>query len=111
MDASRGPREESTHITLRRKHSYLLLSSVIGGASVRGAYTGALAEQFQKADGKTDIFQMIKMAKLQMQKKHPECENQVPETRDTLMKNLVLPPKLRPSKQLRFIKQILQLDN
>ena len=93
-DASRGPREDSTDIILCRKHSYLLLSSVIGGASVREAYTGALAEQFQMADGKTDIFQMTRMAKLQMQKRHPECKNQVPETRETLMKNLVLPPKL-----------------
>ena len=91
LDAS-GGRDPSPYINLYRQHSRLLLSSVIGGASVRGAYTGALAQQFRNADGKTTFSQMITDAKIQMQRTHPESKNQVPDTRDTLMKTLVLPP-------------------
>lgn len=91
MDAS-GGRDPSPYINLYRQHSCLLLSSVIGGASVRGAYTGALAQQFRNADGETTFSQMITDAKIQMQRTHPESKNQVPDTRETLMKKLVLPP-------------------
>ena len=63
-----------------------------GGSALRGAYTGALAKQLRKANGKIDIRQMHTNAAKEVQK--IRCQ-QIPELRDTLTKRLILPGRRR----------------
>ena len=92
-DARQGcaPEEEGKHIVLQRPHTLLLLSSITGGSAQRGLYTGALADQIARADGKTTIEEMQSRARVQMLQQHPDCSWQIPEMRSTLLKRLVLP--------------------
>ena len=80
------------HIVLRRPHTVLLLATVTGGEAIRGAFTGALADQFRAADGKTDIYTMFNRAVNIMIRNDAACRDQRPEMRITTDKNLVLPP-------------------
>ena len=91
-DAGRGNPEESKHIVLERPHTLLLLSSVVGGRALRGAYTGAFTKQLCEADGTLEIEQMQSRARIYMQEHHKGSSTQIPEMRSTLMKALRLPP-------------------
>ena len=75
------------HIVLRRPHTVLLLATVTGGLAIRGAFTGALADQIRAADGKTDIYTMFNRAVDNM-----NTHEQRPEMRITTQKALILPP-------------------
>ena len=55
---------------------------------MRGAYTGALAKELRKANGKIDISLMHTNAAKEVKKRRAE---QIPELRDTLTKRLTLP--------------------
>ena len=55
--AMRSSAEES-RITLERPHTVLLLASLRGGYATRDAYTNAMADEFRKADGRSDIYEM-----------------------------------------------------
>ena len=92
IDANAGKPNEAKYITLERPNTLLLLSSITGGFAKRGAYTGALAEQIAKANGKSSIEDMQTTARIEMLKTHPDYRGQIPEMRSTLMKRLVLPP-------------------
>lgn len=91
VDAARVDPADKKHIILTRPHTLLLLATTRGGNAVRGAYTGALANQIRKADGKTDMFSMHTTAVNEMKSKDPKTHNQHPEMRSTLAKDLVLP--------------------
>ena len=80
------------HIVLCRPHTVLLLATVTGGEAIRGAFTGALADQFRAADGQTAIYTMYNRAVEVMMQKEPACSGQVPEWRSTFRKQLILPP-------------------
>ena len=89
------------HITLTRRHTVLLLSTVREGKSIRGAFTGAMADQFSCTDGKTDISEMFYKAAHKVTHDH-RCKqiNQTPKCELTLDKKLVLP---RPAASDEFI--------
>ena len=57
------------------------MSSVIGGYAKREAFTGAMARQFAKADGKTTINDMVTNAVVEMKENEEEGYNQTPEIR------------------------------
>ena len=80
------------YVVLCRPHTVLMMASVRGGKAVRGAFTGAMAEQFRQADGKTDINTMFTRANASLQK-HEVCQhvNQIAEIRHTMTKDLILP--------------------
>ena len=88
-DAWRTSTENTTNIILDRTHTVLLLSTMRHGYAKRGAYTGALSEQFKKANTKMDIHEMHNKAVAEMTKKFGD--EQSPEIRSTLKKKLVLP--------------------
>ena len=79
-------------VILDRPHTLLLMSTVTGGVAIRGAFTGALARQFAKADGKATINDMVTNAIIDMKKNEMEGYDQAPEARSTLQKSLILPP-------------------
>ena len=80
------------HITLTRRHTVLLLSTVREGKSIRGAFTGAMADQFSCTDGKTDISEMFyKAAHIVTQDDRCKQINQTPVIIQTTVKELVLP--------------------
>ena len=96
-DARRGGATVVTkHVTLTRPHTLLLMSSVAGGFAIRGAFTGAIARQFAKADGKITINDMVTNAIIEMKKFATDDDvlEQAPESRNTLQKILILPPKV-----------------
>ena len=80
------------HITLTRRHTVLLLSTVREGKSIRGAFTGAMADQFSCTDGKTDISEMFYKAAHKVTH-DDQCKqiNQTPVIIQTTVKKLVLP--------------------
>ena len=84
------------HIVLRRPHTMLLLATVTGGLAIRGAFTGALADQIRASDGKTDIYCMFNKAVNSMIRNEPACVElgQIPEIRATTDKSLILPPAI-----------------
>ena len=90
-DARRGnPPLEKHSIESTRPHTLLLMSTMArGGPAKRGAFTGALAKQIAKADGRTPIYHMIAEAKVDMDR--TITDNQTSEVRDTLKRKLVLP--------------------
>lgn len=93
---------DNKHIVLMRPDTVLLMATVTGGEAIHRPYTGAIAEQIRKADGKTDIHEMHTQAVNQMMKNGKQAGNtqQIPEYRDTLMgKKLILP---KPPKILRI---------
>ena len=69
----------------------LLLSTVTGGLVIRGAFTGAIADELRKSDGQTDIYSMFTLA---VNKLVRSKSLQRPEMRSTADKFLVLPPAL-----------------
>ena len=72
------------------------MSSVAGGFAIRGAFTGAIARQFARADGKITINDMVTNAIIEMKKDTTDdgVQEQAPESRNTLQKILILPPKI-----------------
>ena len=68
------------------------MSTIAGGYSIRGAFTGAIARQFAKADGKITVNDMVTNAIVDMKKNEGEGYDQTPEARNTLQKSLILPP-------------------
>ena len=56
--AMRSSSAEESRITLERPHTVLLLASLRGGYATRDAYTNAMADEFRKADGRSDIYEM-----------------------------------------------------
>ena len=64
---------------------------ITGGTAVRGVYTGALAKQLKKADGKTEIGQMHTNASNLVERMG--YQQQIPEMTHTLRKLLILPGK------------------
>ena len=75
-----------------RRHTVLLLSTVREGKSIRGAFTGAMADQFSCTDGKTDICEMFYKAAHKVTQDH-RCKqiNQTSVIIQTTVKKLVLP--------------------
>ena len=71
------------------------MSTIAGGYSVRGAFTGAIARQFAKADGKITVNDMVTHAVIEMKKDTTTgaAREQAPERRNTLQKILIFPPK------------------
>ena len=78
---------QNKHLVLQRRHTALLMATVSGGLAYRGAFTGAIANEFREADGKKDICSMYIHAVAD-----PACREQCPEFRMTLDKTLILPP-------------------
>ena len=77
------------HVVLRRRHTALLMATVTGGLAYRGAFTGAIANEFRGADGKKDICSMFISAAAD-----DACREQCPEFKMTLDKTLILPPSV-----------------
>ena len=69
----------------------LLLSIVTGGLAIKGAFTGAIADELRKSDGKTYIYSMFTLT---VNKLVRSQSLQRPEMRSTADKFLVLPPAL-----------------
>ena len=88
IDANRANPPEQTRIDLKRPHSVMMLATVPGGAAVRGAFTGALADEISQADGKTDIHAIFTKASDAISS---NSFAQQPVFRSTLRKKLVLP--------------------
>ena len=81
------------HIELQRPNTVLLLASKRGGPALRGAFTGAVADVVQVADGITDISAMFDIAAGGiMENQRCIAIGQTPEFRSTLSKLLILPP-------------------
>ena len=81
-----------TNISIQSPNFLLLMSTVVGGSSVRGFYTRAIADYIGQSDGVTDI-QGVHLAAVEQMRMHEDYDKckQVPEFRSTLMKSLVLP--------------------
>ena len=92
LDAKGSYLNDYKLVVLDRARTLLLMCSVVGCYATRGAFTGAMARQFAKADDKTTIDEMVIAAKIDMKKNEEEGYNQSPEARNTLQKNLILPP-------------------
>ena len=71
-DAGAWKPEDHKSVILDRPHTLLLMSAVTGGVAIRGAFTGAMARQFAKADGKTTINDMVTNAIVDMKKNEKE---------------------------------------
>ena len=84
----RSSSAEESRITLEKPHTVLLQASLRGGYATRGAYTNAMADEFRKVDGKSDIYEMHSRAVASMQREL--TITQTPEFRSTLVKRLVL---------------------
>lgn len=89
-NAHDSSRPEEKSVILERPHTYLLMATVAGGKALRGAFSGALARQIAKADGKTSLDEMIYAAKSDI-KSTLQRKKQIPEARNTLEKTLILP--------------------
>ena len=83
------------HVVLTRPHTVLVLSTVTGGEAIRGAFTGAIADQIRKSDGNTSISDLFDRAVGNMKKSEPMCADQWPEMRKVTDKILMLPPVLK----------------
>lgn len=96
-DAKQVNPPENRDVVLKRPHTLLLMSSVAGGLAKRGAFTGAFANQIAKADGRTNVLEMVNRAKIEMKKSHSgDDQEQFPEEISTLQKSLFIPPPLLP---------------
>ena len=81
------------HVELQRPNTALLLASKRGGLALRGAFTGAVADAVQVADGITDISAMFDIAAGGIMENQRCIEiGQIPEFRSTMSKLLILPP-------------------
>ena len=86
-------RQVEQDIFLDRPHTLLLMSTLPGKVAYRGVFTGALASEFAKADGKLSIDYMVTQAKREMGKiTQAKNVEQFAETRNTLAKSLIFPP-------------------
>ena len=85
---------QALHITLSRPHTVLFLSTVTGGVAYRGVFTGALAEEFRRADGLTDVYTMFTRA---VETSVIKIPTQTPKLRTTLQKQLIPLPAIRPT--------------
>ena len=63
---------KNQHITLTRPNTALLLATMRGGLALRGVFTGAMANQFRKADGNKDISSMFYDACVELKEKLKE---------------------------------------
>ena len=68
------------------------MATVAGGVAVRKAFTGALANEIAKADGRRSMLDIVECAVIEMKSNENRRINQCPETRSTLTKSLILPP-------------------
>lgn len=80
------------HIVLKRPDTIVLHATVEQGYALRGAYTEAIAKQFNSSDGKTSIYDMHVTAVEEMgkneEKDNAEAENE-PEGRDCAKKKQI----------------------
>ena len=91
--AQKSSSQDPTHIILNIPRTALLLASMREGLARRGAYTDAIAHEFSRADGQSDIDDMHRRAVVKITKKYGD--EQTPEMRSTLRKKLVLGRKQR----------------
>ena len=68
---------KNQHITLDRPNTALLLATMRGGLALRGVFTGAMANQFRKADGIKDISSMFYDACVELKEKLKEENERV----------------------------------
>lgn len=86
-----------------------MLNLFAGEVAYRGAYTGALADQIQKADGKTDVRSMHSEAVREMERNHGSQQTAM--EANTLKRYLVLPgPKRWYYLQIRH-RRTIQIDS
>ena len=85
---------ETTHITLTRPHTVLLLATSEGQPARRGAFTAAIAAQIMTADGRKDISSMFDLAVHETIPVARFKYQQIPEMRKTTSKKLIFPPAL-----------------
>ena len=78
---------ETTHITLTRPHTVLLLATSEGQPARRGAFTAAIAAQIMTADGRKDISSMFDLAVREMIPDARFEYEQIPEMRKTTSKH------------------------
>lgn len=84
--------QHNKHIVLTRPHTVLLMGTVTGGEAVRGAFTGAVANQIRNSDGEKEVGKMFSLAAYEMKRREAMSIEQQPEMRSTTDKTLVLPP-------------------
>lgn len=65
---------------------------ISGELAYRGRYTGLLANQLKKSNGRLSILDMVVEANMQMQSTHGT--QQTPKIMSTLMRHLILPGKI-----------------
>ena len=85
------PLSESRYIEVRRENTVLMLAAGMGSRAKRGAFTGAVAAQLRKLtedDEKMDLHVLYTKAVKMMKQKDPQCEEQKPEFRSTLLDTL-----------------------
>lgn len=95
-----GSQEIHRHVVLTRPHTLLLMASVVGGLAKRGEFTGALAKQIAKADGKVNIIEMVQNSIIDMNSGKSEAHEQTPISRSTLQRTLILPPGWTTNRQI-----------
>lgn len=79
-------RRSPAPISLQRRHTVLLLATVMGGYAIRGAYTTAIANQLTKSDGQTSLDLMHTRAVAHLRADAIDGYDQIPEIRHTLKK-------------------------
>ena len=80
------------HITLTRPNTVLHQATVGGGLACRGAFTGAMADEFRSADGKKEIYSMFVSASARVKQGAYHGAYQIPKLESTTDKHLILPP-------------------
>lgn len=95
-----GSQEIHRHVVLTRPHTLLLMASVVGGSAYRGEFTGALAKQIAKADGKVTILEMVENSIIDMNRRKSKAHQQTPFFRNTLQRTLILPPGWTTNRQI-----------
>ena len=83
---------QNQHVTLRRRHTIVMLAAARGGKAVRNKFTTAIADELKEADGIKHVCQMFNSAAEKIAT-DPKCMQvkQCPELRQTTTKRLVLP--------------------
>ena len=99
---ARSVKETSQLIHLKRPNSVVLLATVSGGTAIRGAFTGAFADEIRMTDGEKDIYSMFTAATFNMQNADDSTMQQ-PLIMSTLTRRLVLPPALTSGSGMKFV--------
>lgn len=95
LPVQKGDQYKNQHISLRRDNTVLLLSTVREGKALRGAFSGAMADQFRSANGKKEIHEMFAAASKHMPRTEA-TKDQKPEFRSVLKQRIILPPAATP---------------